>query len=157
MPNPQSWAKVSANYDRRDRAKKRAGQVTEKGIEQAIQQAFLLKHRVKLEKMDAGGTGSQKGLRKAPASLLAALSLPPTLPFGLEAFLGIPPGFPDLMGVTAEGRLVFLEVKKPGGAFRPGQKDFLVAARSSGHIAFHARSVDEALAKFAEQLGEVAA
>lgn len=152
MPNPASWQKTTDQYNRRDRAKKKAKGLTEKGIEQAIVQAFSLSHRIKLEKMDAGGASVQKGVRMAPKSLLAALGLPQALPFGLEAWVGIPPGFPDLMAVVGENRFLFIEVKKPGGTFREGQKAFLEARRQEGHIAFHARSVDEALEKFQGQI-----
>lgn len=146
--NP-SWAKVSAGMDRRDRYNRRNKQVQERDIEKAIQQAFLLQHRIGLDKMDAGGTGPQKGVRLMPQRLAAILQLPP-LPFGLEHWVGIPPGFPDLMGIVDADRFLFVEVKKPGGRFREGQKAFLELARSQGHIAFSARSVEEALQRFQE-------
>jgi len=148
----QSWAKVSANMDRKARAQKRAKGVTEKGIEQAIQQAFLLRHRIRLEKMDAGGVG-QKGVRLMPKGLFPEI---PALPFGLETWVGIPPGFPDLMGRVGDGQFLFIEVKKPGGKFREGQKAFLESARAAGHVAFAARSVDEALEAFRMAIGRAA-
>ncbi len=156
MPNPSSWAAQSERYARRDRAKARAKKVTEKDIEKAIVQAFKLQHRLSLCKTDAGGQGV-KGLHAAPPGwLLEALGIP-ALPFGLLPALLIPPGFPDLTGRLPDGRWVFIEVKKPGGTFREGQKVFLEARRMEGHIAFHARSVDEALAKFLEPTGRSAA
>jgi len=63
----------------------------------------------------------------------------------------IPPSFSDLLGRLPDGRWVFCKVKKDGGRFRAGQKDFLEARRVEGHIAFHARSVAEALEKFEQQ------
>jgi len=148
----QSWAKVSANMDRKARARKRSLSVTEKGIEQAIQQAFLRTHDIHLAKMDAGGVG-QKGVRLMPPGLFPEL---PPLPFGLELWVGIPPGFPDLMGRVGDGQFLFIEVKKPGGRFREGQKAFLEGARASGHIAFSARSVEEALEAFRVAIGRAA-
>lgn len=151
MSSPPSWAKQTAQYDRRDRAKNRAKQVTEASIEKAIVQAFLLKHRLHLCKTDAGGQGVKGLLATPPSWLLEALGMPAALPWGLHVALLIPPGFPDRAGRLPDGRWVFVEVKKPGGSFREGQKEFLEAARSAGHIAFHAKSVDEALEKFGEQ------
>lgn len=142
---PASWAKVSEGMDRRDRARRRSLQVQEKDIEKAIQQAFLLQHRITLAKMDAGGIGSHKGVRLMPAFLSSSL---PPLPLGLEYWVGIPPGFADLMGHVTKDRLVLIEVKKPGGRFREGQKAFLQMATAAGHIAFSARSVEEALERF---------
>lgn len=156
MSNPASWATQSARYDRRDRAAKRLKTVQEKDIEKAIQQAFLLQHRLRLVKTDAGGQGVKGLLANPPGWLLEALGIVPA-PFGLSVALLIPPGFPDLTGRLPDGRWVFIEVKKPGGTFREGQKAFLEARRMEGHIAFHARSVDEALAKFMEPTGRSAA
>ncbi len=156
MPNPASWGAQSARYDRRDRAAKRSKTVQEKDIEKAIVQAFKLQHRLSLCKTDAGGQGV-KGLHANPPGwLLEALGIP-ALPFGLSPALLIPPGFPDLTGRLPDGRWVFIEVKKPGGSFREGQKAFLESARASGAIAFHARSVEEALEKFLEPTGRSAA
>ncbi len=147
---PQGWTKVSENHARAARSAKRARSVTERSVEKAIQQAFLLKHRIKLEKTDAGGSASQKGLRRLPASLVDALQCPSELPFGLSLWLHIPPGFPDLLGAITATRLLFIEVKKPGGRFQEGQKEFLDARRAEGHAAFWADSVDVALAKYLE-------
>ena len=156
MTAPASWAKVSAGYQKKARAAARARSVTEKGIEKAIQQAFKLKHRIRLEKMDAGGSEARKGLRMLPASLRDALQCPEELPFGLSLWLHIPPGFPDLVGALSPTRCIFIEVKKPGGRFQEGQKAFLEQRRLEGHCAFWADSVDVALAKYAEWM-EVAA
>ncbi|MFZ4514183.1 MAG: hypothetical protein ACOYNX_11185, partial [Geothrix sp.] len=93
---PSSWSKVSEGHARAARSAKRARSVTERSVEKAIQQAFLAKHRIKLEKTDAGGSTHQKGLRMMPKSLLDAFQCPEALPFGLSLWLHIPPGFPDL-------------------------------------------------------------
>ena len=153
---PTTWQKVSDQQNRRARATTRARSVTEKGIEKAIQQAFKLQHRIKLEKTDAGGSTHQKGLRKLPASLADALQCPSELPFGLSLWLHIPPGFPDLVGAITATRLLFIEVKKPGGRFQEGQKAFLEARTKEGHCAFWADSVDVALAKYTEWMEEAA-
>ena len=153
---PQSWSKVSEGHQRQARAATRARSVTEKGIEKAIQQAFKLKHRIRLEKMDAGGSEARKGLRMLPKSLQDALQCPEELPWGLSLWLHIPPGFPDLVGAISPTRLLFIEVKKPGGRFQEGQKAFLDARRLEGHCAFWADSVDSALSKYQEWM-EVAA
>jgi hypothetical protein len=131
--------------------KKRKTQAPEKAIRKAIQQAFKLRHRITLHETDAGGMSDKKGVMRCPKDLAAALGLPQALPFGLEAWLGLPPGFPDLTGCLG-GRLVFIEVKRPGGSFRPGQKEFLEAARLAGHVAFWADSVDSALAQFESEV-----
>lgn len=149
MTHLSNWARETARKDRADRSRKRSKAITEKGIESAIAEAFLLRHRIRLMKTDAGGTGVRGLLANPPDWFLAALGIPP-LPFGLTVAILIPPGFPDRTAFLADGRWLFIEVKKPGGAFREGQKDFLAAAREAGHIAFWAHSVDEALAKFAE-------
>ena len=147
---PQGWSKVSECHQRQARAAARSKQVSEKGIEQAIRQAFKLKHRITLEKTDAGGSTTRKGLRMLPKSLQDALQCPSELPFGLSLWLHIPPGFPDLVGAISPTRLLFIEVKKPGGRFQEGQKAFLEARRQEGHAAFWADSVDVALAKYLE-------
>lgn len=138
------------------KTRKKATLQTEKGIEKAIQQAFLLKHRIKLLKTDAGGVGVKGLLANPPQWLLAALGIPAP-PFGLAVAILIPPSFSDLLGRLGDGRWVFCEVKKDGGRFRLGQKDFLEARLAEGHIAFHARSVPEALEKFDQQMRGVAA
>ena len=148
---PDGWKKVSAGHARTARSKARSAGVTEKGIEKAIQEAFLLVHRIKLAKTDAGGSGVKGLLANPPRWLLDALGIRVPLPWGLLPSLLIPPGFPDLTGQTGEGRWIFVEVKKPGGTFRPGQKEFLEAAQLAGAVAFRARSVDEALATYLEK------
>jgi hypothetical protein len=157
MTTPASWAKVTENQNRKARSANRAKGLTEKGIEDAIVEAFRFQHRVALCKTDAGGQGVKGLLANPPRWLLEALGIPAALPWGLIPALLVPPGFPDRAGLLPDGRWLFIEVKKPGGTFREGQKAFLEAARAAGHIAFHARSVDEALEKFREQMGTVAA
>lgn len=58
---------------------------------------------------------------------------------------GLPKGFSDLFGFTAQGRPYFFEVKTSSGRIRPEQKMFLDAMRGRGAIAEVVRSVDEAL------------
>jgi len=119
----------------------------ERLIQDAIIQAFQLRHRIKLEVTNAGGAADKKGVMRCPKSLRAALGLPQVMPFGIEAWVALPPGFPDLCA-QLDGRLLFIEVKRPGGAFRAGQKDFLSARVAEGHLAFWADSVPSALAQF---------
>ena len=127
----------------------------ERLIEQAIQEAFLLKFRIRLHKTNAGGTSDKKGVMRCPGDLAAALNMPRACPWGIEPWIALPPGFPDLVGMW-EGRPMFIEVKAPGGHFRPGQKEFLSARLQEGFIAFHADSVSSAIQKF-EQLRRVVA
>lgn len=131
----------------------------ERDIERAIMDALRLGRRVKLQKLDAGGWDPRtRGIVTSLAPWLReALKLPLGLPFGLEAWIHIPEGFPDLLGLSEEGRWVFVEVKRPGGRFRPLQREFLQAARKAGHIAFSADSAASALRQFDEHaLGGVA-
>lgn len=124
------------------------GKPLEKEIQKAIQQAFKLRHRIELKAMDAGGRGEVKGLVAVfPKWLRAALGLPQELPFGLEAWLHVPPGFSDLLGAF-EGRWVFLEVKRPGQKPHADQLLFLEARRAEGNVAFWADSVESALEMF---------
>lgn len=101
----------------------------ERDIQRAIQQAFKLKHRLTLWHIDAGQAGMRSTGRQHSE---------------------IPTGFPDLLGVTSGGRAVFIEVKRPGGTFRPGQIAFLESMRNQGAIAFWADSADSALQQFEE-------
>lgn len=101
---------------------------TEREIQQAIQQAFKLKFRLTLWHIDAGQAGMRSTGRRQHSS--------------------IPKGFPDLLGVYKGGRAVFIEVKRPGGAFRPGQLEFLESMRSQGAIALWADSVGSAIKQF---------
>ena len=58
---------------------------------------------------------------------------------------GVPNGFSDLFGYRrSDGRAVFIEVKKPGGAVRPAQTKFLKAMRKNGALTGIARSVEDA-------------
>lgn len=62
---------------------------------------------------------------------------------------GLPPGFPDLFGVAAGGRAVFIEVKSPAGRLRPEQNNFLQMMAMMGAAAGVARSVEDAEKIFA--------
>ena len=59
---------------------------------------------------------------------------------------GLPEGFSDLFGHRlSDGRIFYIEVKKPGGRVRDNQKKFLKAMRDSGALAGIAYSVEDAL------------
>lgn len=51
-------------------------------------------------------------------------------------------GTPDILCCVG-GRLVGIEVKRPGGRLRPAQGEVLDAIRRAGGLAFVARSVDD--------------
>lgn len=124
----------------------------EKDIQKAIQEAFKLRFRLELKATDAGGRGEVKGLVAVfPKWLREALGLPQVLPFGLEAWLHVPPDFSDLLGRFRDV-WVFVEVKRPGEKPRPGQAAFLEARRDEGHVAFWADSVESACAQFEQAM-----
>ena len=58
---------------------------------------------------------------------------------------GLPVGFSDLFGFTADARPFFIEVKTATGRLRPEQTAFLDAMRKRGAIAGVARTVADAL------------
>ena len=55
---------------------------------------------------------------------------------------GLPRGFSDLFAVK-DGKAYFIEVKKPGGAVRPEQINFITQMKKHGCIAGIAHSVEE--------------
>ena len=57
---------------------------------------------------------------------------------------GVPKGFSDLEAVK-DGRVYFIEVKKPGGKVRPDQVEFINRMREQGCRAGVAFSVEEAV------------
>lgn len=58
---------------------------------------------------------------------------------------GLPVGFPDLFGFRlSDGKIFFIEVKKPGGRVRPEQTHFIETMRAYGVIAGIAYSVEDA-------------
>ncbi len=58
---------------------------------------------------------------------------------------GLPVGFPDLFGFRlSDGKIFFIEVKKPGGKIRPEQTHFIETMRTYGVIAGICRSVEDA-------------
>lgn len=68
---------------------------------------------------------------------------------------GLPPGSSDLIGWTADGRFLAIEVKPPGWRLTPSyersergrrQVAFLASVTAAGGVAGFVRSVDEALA-----------
>ena len=63
---------------------------------------------------------------------------------------GLPKGSSDLIGWTADGRFLAIEVKRPGWRPTPAwrkspQAAFLAAVTRAGGVAFVARSVEEAV------------
>lgn len=131
---------------------KKKNRQIEKGIQKAIQQAFKLRHRITLAETNAGGLTDKKGVIYCPKHLRDLFGLPQEMPFGCEAWLGLPKGFPDLSGQIRPRVGLFVEVKKPGERPRPEQLSTLEALRADGHVAFWADSVDSALAQFEEQV-----
>ncbi|MDO5559398.1 MAG: VRR-NUC domain-containing protein [Oscillospiraceae bacterium] len=65
------------------------------------------------------------------------------LPDGRWFDTGLPKGFSDLFAVK-DGRIYFIEVKKPGGIARPEQINFISQMKKHGCIAGIAHSVEEA-------------
>lgn len=59
---------------------------------------------------------------------------------------GLAPGSADLIGWTADGRFLALEVKTARGRLTPEQRAFLDAVNRAGGIGACVRSADEALA-----------
>jgi len=57
------------------------------------------------------------------------------------------PGWPDLIGMTKEGRFVGIEVKARKGEVTPLQVAVIDRINASGGMAFVARSVDEVIEK----------
>jgi hypothetical protein len=54
------------------------------------------------------------------------------------------PGFPDLVLIGGEGRVILAELKVPPGALKPGQRATLDALRAAGHEAYVWKPTDEA-------------
>lgn len=60
-------------------------------------------------------------------------------------------GIPDIIGIIGKtGRLLAIEVKKPGGRVSPEQTVFIADINARGGFAFVAYSVDDVIAKLAE-------
>lgn len=58
---------------------------------------------------------------------------------------GVPKGYSDLSGHRkSDGKAVYIEVKKPGGAIRPEQKNFIQQMQKTNALAGFARSVEDA-------------
>lgn len=58
---------------------------------------------------------------------------------------GLPAGFSDLLFCGYDGQAGFIEVKKPRGAIRPEQTNFINLMQSYGYPAGIARSAEDAL------------
>ena len=58
--------------------------------------------------------------------------------------LGCVPGVPDVIGVW-KGRLLGIEVKRPGGKLSPAQVAFIDRINAEGGLAFVAFSVDDVM------------
>jgi hypothetical protein len=63
----------------------------------------------------------------------------------LRRICGLPKGFSDLLYCGFNGRVGFIEVKRPHGKIRPEQTKFLNLMQSYGYIAGIARSPEDAL------------
>lgn len=63
----------------------------------------------------------------------------------LRRICGLPKGFSDLLFCGYDGRMAFIEVKRPRGAIRPEQTDFLTLMQSYGYAAGIAHSPEDAL------------
>jgi hypothetical protein len=63
---------------------------------------------------------------------------------GIRSGMGLCAGWPDLV-ILAQRRVVFLEVKAPGGRLSDAQAAFGARAMAEGHVWAVVRSVDEAL------------
>lgn len=59
-------------------------------------------------------------------------------------------GVPDILGLTRQGRLLAIEVKKPGGRLSEDQRSILKSLQSFGAIALVAFSLDDLRRKLAE-------
>ena len=55
----------------------------------------------------------------------------------------LPNGHPDLCGVIAGGRAIYIEVKSATGRVRPAQEKFLSMLRLMGALVIVARSVED--------------
>lgn len=65
---------------------------------------------------------------------------------------GLPKGFADLFGVRrSDGKAVFIEVKKPGGAPTQNQINFLEAMKKHGAITGICHSAEEAIRLITEE------
>ena len=57
-------------------------------------------------------------------------------------------GASDIIGFTARGaHFVAIEVKRPGGTFRPGQQEFLAQVSEAGGFACVVRSIDDLISQ----------
>lgn len=56
-------------------------------------------------------------------------------------------GISDIMGATKDGRLLAIEVKRPGGRsrVRPEQEEFLARVRATGGVAILAYGIDDVI------------
>jgi hypothetical protein len=104
----------------------------ERDIEKAIQEAFFYRHRITLWKIDAGCAGMRLGSSN-----------------GFRGHSTIPEGFPDLLGIIPPtGRLLAIEVKRPGKKPTTAQSAFIAQIVRDGGTAFWADSVESALEQF---------
>ena len=63
----------------------------------------------------------------------------------LRRVCGLPQGFPDLLYCGFDGQAGFIEVKRPHGAVREAQRNFIALMRSYGYPAGIARNPEEAI------------
>ncbi len=55
------------------------------------------------------------------------------------------PGVPDVIGILKGGRILGIEIKRPGGKIRDEQKAFIDRINEEGGLAFVAYSVDDVI------------
>lgn len=63
----------------------------------------------------------------------------------LRRVQGLPQGFPDLLYCGFDGQAGFIEVKRPHGAIREAQRNFIALMRGYGYPAGIARSPEDAI------------
>lgn len=152
MQYQKAWERQTAKLERKKKAKKSLNPL-EKDIQKAGIEAFAMLHRVHLYPMDAGGKSVKGIIAIYPKWLRDKLGIPNHLPFGLSAWLHVPPDFPDTIGITPDGTWVFIEWKRKGAKPTAGQLRYIDTLQDLGAIAFWADSVDSALEQYREQAG----
>ena len=147
-----AWERQTAKLAKKKKAKKPA-EPLERDVQKAGIEAFAMTHRIHLKPMDAGGQNTKGLVAVFPQWLREGLGLPKHLPFGLEAWIHVPPDFPDTMGRNEDGCWVFIEWKRKGAKPSAGQLRYIDTLQDLGAIAFWADSVDSALEQYGAQAG----
>lgn len=123
----------------------------------AARQLHLFRGRK--QRGSAPSAPSEFSLHVAVADLLRRWSLPNWewvhLPFGEHrtaatagrlARMGVRKGYPDFALFCADGRVMFLEIKRPGAKLSPDQKRIADHMRRAGHAYEMADSIERAVA-----------